>query len=154
MDSFRVKVEEMIARELRVARGWLIAVALLAFVLQILFAYNLPPKIESKQQLFVIIACAQFAVFFGAWLLSHWKPKFSLILALIEFWIIQVFVIVTSPLESVFSLSSIVFRLAFTLALIGGISAANRAEEMQRNRQASDTPPTPDEDASGSSVAT
>jgi hypothetical protein len=153
MDSFTVKVEEMIARELRAARGWLIAVALLTFVEQILFAYNLPPKIESKHQLFVIIACVQFAVFFGAWLLSHWKPKFSLILALIDFWIIQAFVIVMSPLESVFSLSSIVFRLAFTLALIGGISAADRAEEMERNRQVSDTPAAPDEDASGSSVA-
>lgn len=140
MDSFTVKVEEMIARELRVARGWLIAVALPAFVLQILFAYNLPPKIASKHQLFMLIACVQFAVFFGAWLLSHWKPKFSLILALIEFWIVQVFVIVTSPLESGFSLSAIVLRLAFTLALIGGISAANRAEEMERDRQTSSTP--------------
>src|SRR6185503_7039431 len=63
MDNFTVKVEEMIARELRVARGWLIAVALVAFVQQILFAYNLPPKIESKHRLFVIIACVQFAVF-------------------------------------------------------------------------------------------
>jgi cbb3-type cytochrome oxidase subunit 3 len=152
MNSLTVKVEEMIARELRAARGWLIAVALVAFVQQILFAYNLPPKIESKHQLFVIIACVQFAVFFGSWLLSYWKPRFSLILALIDFWIIQVFVIVTSPLESVFSLSAIVFRLAFTLALIGGITAAYRAEEMERNRQASDTPVNPDEDASESSV--
>ena len=139
----------MIARELRAARGWLIAVALLSLVVQILVAYNLPPKVESKHQLLLIIACVQFAVFFGAWLLSHWKPKFSLILALIAFWIIQVFVIVASPLESAFSPTAIGFRLAFTLALIGGVSAADRAEKMAGNRQTSDTPAAPDEDASG-----
>ena len=57
--------------------------------------------------------------------------------------------LVTSPLESAFSLFAIVFRLAFTLALIGGISAAARAEEMDRNRQTSDAQAAPDEDAAG-----
>lgn len=149
MDSFTVKVEEMIARELRHARTWLIAVALLSFVQQILFAYNLPPKLASKHQLFTLVAWGQLAVFFGIWLLSYWKPKLSLILALIAFWIMQIFVMLSGTLDSVISPGAVIFRLAFTLALIGGISAAHRAEEMARNRE-----PTPDPDAVAPSAAT
>ena len=36
MDSLTVKVEQMIAREVRMARGWLIAVAVLTFGQQML----------------------------------------------------------------------------------------------------------------------
>jgi hypothetical protein len=143
MDSFTVKVEQMIARELRVARGWLIAVAVLTFAQQMLYAFNLPPKLQGKQQLYVIIACAQFAVFLGLWLLAHKKPKHSLILALVVFWVLQLGLIVMSPLEASLGVFPIILRLAFTLALIGGISAT-RAEEMARNRQTPETAEAPD----------
>jgi len=71
MRSFTVKVEQMIAREVRVARGWLIAVAVLTFGQQMLYAFNLPPKLQGKHQFFVILACAEFAVFLGLWLLAR-----------------------------------------------------------------------------------
>jgi hypothetical protein len=144
MDSFTVKAEQMIAREVRVARGWLIAVAVLTFGQQMLYAFNLPPKVQGKQQLFVIVACAQFAVFLGLWLLARKKPKISLILALVVFWVLQLGVIVLSPLEASLGIFPIILRLAFTLALIGGISAAYRAEEMARERQAREAAATPD----------
>jgi hypothetical protein len=138
MDSFTVKVEQMIAREVRVARGWLIAVAVLTFAQQMLYAFNLPPKLHGKQQLYVIVACAQFAVFLGLWLLARKKPKHSLILALVVFWLLQLGVIVMNPIESL-GVFPIILWLAFTLALIGGISAAYRAEAMARNRQTPET---------------
>jgi len=144
MDSFTVKVEQMIAREVRMARRWLIAVAVLTFAQQMLYAFNLPPKVQSKHQLYVIVACAQFAVFLGLWLLARRKPKHSLIVALVVFWVIQLLVIVMSPIEAVSGVFPIILRLGFTLALIGGISAAHRAEEMERNRQTSETPAVPD----------
>jgi hypothetical protein len=144
MDSLTVKVEQMIARELRVARGWLITVTVLTFAYQMLYAFNLPPKLQGKQQFAVIVALVQFAVFLGLWLLAREKPKQSLIVALIVFWVLQLAVIVMSPLEASLSIFSTVLRLAFTLALIGGISAANRAEEMTRNRQTPETAEAPD----------
>jgi len=143
MDSFAVKVEQMIARELRVARGWLLAVAVLTFAQQMLYAFNLPPQLQDKQQLYAIVACAQLAVFLGLWLLAHKKPKHSLILALVMFWVLQIGMIVMSPLEAALGVFPMILRLAFTLALIGGISAANRAEEMARNRQTPETAAAP-----------
>lgn len=143
MDSLTVKVEEMIAREVRVARGWLIAVAVLTLVEQMLYAYNLPPKLQGMHQFYVIDACAQFAVFFGLWLLARTRPKHSLILALVLYWALQLVVVVMSPAEGFPGIFPILLRLAFTLALIGGISAAYRAEEMARNRQMAETA-TPD----------
>lgn len=144
MDSLTVKVEQMIAREVRVARGWLIAVAVLTFVQQMVVAYNLPPKIQDKRQLFVIVACTQFAVFFGLWLLARMKPKHSLIAALAVYWALQLAVVVLSPADAFPGIFGILLRLAFTLALVGGISAASRAEEMERNRQTPETPEAPD----------
>ena len=78
MDSLTVKAEQMIAREVRVARGWLIVVAVLSFVQQMLVAFNLPPKLLDHQRLFVMLACSQFAVFFVLWLLARNNPKHSL----------------------------------------------------------------------------
>jgi hypothetical protein len=92
-------------------------------------------ELQGKKQLYVIAVCAQFAVFVGLWLLARNKPKHSLILALIVFWVLQIGVIVMSPIEASLSVFPIILRLAFTLALIGGISAASRAEEMVRNRE-------------------
>ncbi|HEX4417612.1 MAG TPA: hypothetical protein VH165_06915 [Kofleriaceae bacterium] len=143
MDSFTIKVEQMIAREVRMARGWLIAVAVLSFVQQMLYAFNLPPQIQGMQPLYLLVASTQFTLFFGLWLIASRKPKQSLILALVAFWVIQLLVIVTSPLEAVVGVFPMLLRLAFTLALIGGISAARRSEEMERNRQASEPPAVP-----------
>jgi peptidoglycan/LPS O-acetylase OafA/YrhL len=144
MDSLTVKVEQMIAREVRAARGWLLAVAVGPFIQQMLVAYNLPPKIQDKQKLFVIVACAQFAVFFGLWLLSRTKPKHSLIAALAVYCVLQLVVVVLSPADAFPGIFGILLRLAFTLALIGGISAAYRAEELERNRQTPETLEVPD----------
>lgn len=146
MDRLTVKVEQMIAREVRVARGWLIAVTVLTFAQQILYAFNLPLKIQSQRQLYVIIACTQFAVFLGLWLFARRKPKHSLIAALVVFWVIQLGVIVMSPLEAVAGIFPFIVRLAFTLALIGGISAAYRAEELARSQQTPEIPAVPDGD--------
>ncbi|HEX8108506.1 MAG TPA: hypothetical protein VF516_12320 [Kofleriaceae bacterium] len=49
-----------------------------------------------------------------------------------------------SPGDAFPRIFSILLRLAFTLALIGGISAAYRAEEMARNRQTPETAAAPD----------
>jgi hypothetical protein len=149
MDSLTDKVEQMIAREVRMARGWLLAVAVLTFAQQMLLAFNLPPKIQDKHQLYVIVACAQFAVFFGLWLLARKKPKHSLIAALVVFWTLQLAVVVMSPAEAFPGVFAIILRLAFTLALIGGISAAYRAEEMARNRQMPETEAAPESDGAG-----
>jgi hypothetical protein len=54
------------------------------------------------------------------------------------FWVLQLGVIVMNPIESL-GVFPIILKLAFTLALIGGISAAYRAEEMARNRQTPQT---------------
>jgi len=146
MDSFTVKVEQMIAREVRVARGWLITVAVLTFAQQMLYAFNLPPKLQGKHQFYVIVACAQFAVFLGLWLLARKKPKHSLILALIVFWVLPLGVVLMSPSRGVEfpGVFWIILELGFTLALIGGISAAYRAEEMASNRQTPETAADPD----------
>lgn len=136
MSNLSVKVEEMIAREIRTARTWLIAVAVVSCVIQMFVAYHLPPELQSRQRVVVIIAIAQFSVYFGLWLVSHSKPKPALIIALIIFWAGQAVVMVTGPLADILSPSAIVVRLAITLALIGGISAANRAEELARDRRA------------------
>lgn len=144
MDSITVKVEQMIAREVRMARGWLITVAVLSFAQGLLHAFNLPLALEGKQRLFVIGECAVFAVFFVLWLLARKKPKHSLIAALVVFWVAQTGAILTGSMEDAFAVFPIIMRLAFTLALIGGISAAYRAEEMARNRQAPETAAAPD----------
>lgn len=144
MDSFTVKAEQMIAREVRAARGWLIAVAVPTFAQEMLYAFNLPPKLQGKHQLYVIVACAQFAVFLGLWLLARRKPKHSLIAALVVFWVIELGAIVMNPIEAVSGVFANILRLGFTLALIGGIAAAYRAEEIARNRQTPETQAVPD----------
>jgi hypothetical protein len=145
MNSLTVKAEQMIAREVRVARGWLITVAVLSFVQEMLVAFDLPPKLLDHQRLFVMLACSQFAVFFVLWLLARNNPKHSLIAALAVFWALQLAVVAMSPGDAFPGIFGILLRLAFTLALIGGISAAYRAEEMERNRQTPETPEAPDE---------
>ena len=144
MDSFTLKVEQMIAREVRVARGWLITVAVLTFAQQLLYAFNLPPKLEGKHQFYVIVACSQFAIFVGLWLLARKWPKHSLILALVVFWGLQLGVVLLSPSVEFPGVFGILMQLAFTLALIGGISAAYRADELARNREAPETATDPD----------
>ena len=139
------KVEEMIAREVRVARGWLIAVAMLAFIQQMVLAFSLPPKLQDKQQFYVMLACSQFAVFLVLWLLARTRPKQSLILALIVFWVLELGGVLLGPSVEFPGMFSILLRLAFTLALIGGISAAYRAEDMARNQQTPEPADGPDE---------
>ena len=145
MDSFTVKVEQMIAREVRVARGWLITVAVLTFGQQMLHAFNLPPKLEGKYQFYVVAACSQFAIFLVLWLLARKRPKHSLILALVVFWGLQLGVVLMSPSVEFPGVFGILLQLGFTLALIGGISAAYRADELARNREAADAAATPDD---------
>jgi hypothetical protein len=137
--SLDVKVDEMIAREVGIARTWLIAAGVVSLVVQMLFAYNLPPKIQHLQKVFVIIAIAQFSVYFGLWLVSHRKPKPALIIALVIYWAGQIAIMVAGPPSDIVSPSAFVVRLAITLALIGGISAATRAEELARTRAAQST---------------
>jgi hypothetical protein len=116
-------------RELRRARGWLLAVGLImtAFDLFMVFSKGdrLDPTLRAVE---LAITAAELGVFVFLWWLSKRKPRLGLTLGLVVYWGIQLMNAYYTA-NSLFA--GIILKLLFTSALIKGIRSAGNVELMR-----------------------
>lgn len=129
----RNALQTQMTAELRKARGWILAVGIINFVIdsmiiQVLDVYHLPAEWKMR---FLVIDVAILAFFVTLFGVAKRFPKPACIIALIGFWGLQFGVAAyTGDVSAVFT-QGIVLKVLFTLALVRGIRSASTAEHLK-----------------------
>jgi len=115
-------------KELRRARGWLLGVGILMFVINMGMLYlssmgdAYSPTGKTLMALFLGVVLAMFV---ALWWFAKRKPRLCLTLGLVLYWAIQLLAAFGDP-KSLFS--GIILKVAFTVILVKGIKSAGRVE--------------------------
>src|SRR5262245_41408534 len=114
----------------RRARGWILGVGIMMFVVDQFFIHVLYGSYISdgwKLKLFLIDTVI-LLFFIAMFVLAKTKPLAACIAALCGFWALHLTLAVINP-GSLFQ--GILPKVLFTIALVGGIQSANRAQKLQ-----------------------
>jgi hypothetical protein len=127
----RMDKKAELSAELRKARGWILGVGILMFVVDMIFIHgvygdDLPGWFKNELTMYSGIILA---VFIGLWWFAQYKPKLCCILALVAFWGIQLWAAKDDPSQLK---NGIIIKVFFTLALVNGLKSANRAEVLRK----------------------
>lgn len=126
------KVE--LSKELRHARGWILGVGILMFVMdqvmvRVVDTYHLT---DEGKKWATIIDVGVLAFFVAMFFLAARKPKLACALSLAGYWGLQVAVFaITKDPKAVYG--GILIKIFFTLALVRGYKSAGRAELLQKD---------------------
>ncbi len=121
--------------ELRKARGWILGVGIMMFVvdqfmLRVLQGDKIP---ASWQTNFLILDICVLAYFVGLYIFAKQQPKAACVLALIGFWGLHIGVaIYFNAFETVLT-QGILIKVLFTVALVRGLKSASRAEYLRKD---------------------
>ena len=125
---------EELSRELKRARGWILGVGIMMFLVDTLLI-----QVVQKDQILpewrtriFIIDCVILAYFTTLWWFAKKHPKTCCILALVGFWGLQVANAVLSGDASTLVKNGIILKILFTTALINGLKSANRAQHLMQ----------------------
>ena len=115
--------------EIRKARGWLIAVGIIMFVMDMIFTFGvygdvLPQEWKTR---IVILSAVILGVFLALAYFTAKKPRLCLILGLVVFWGIQLYNAIEDPKSLT---QGLIIKIFFTLALVKGLQSASRAETL------------------------
>lgn len=120
-----------LTRQLRSARGWILAVGLLNFAVEMFVVYiwwngRVDPTWRTRLAIYdaAILAC-----FIALWWFAQRRPVLCCVLALAGFWAMQI-VIAIADRDTL--AQGIVIKALFTIALLKGILSAVRAERLRR----------------------
>ena len=130
--------KEELSQELRRARGWILAVGIIMFVvdtviIQVVQGDHIAPMWKTR---FLIADTAILAYFVTLWWFAKKYPKPCCMLALVGYWGLQLGVAAwVGDFASVFT-QGILIKILFTVALIRGLKSATRAtylkEELEK----------------------
>jgi hypothetical protein len=117
--------------ELRKARGWILAVGIIMFVMDMIMIYavygdRLPSEWKNKLTMYDAIILGYFV---ALWWFAQYKPKLCCILALVGFWGLHLYL---ASLDASSLYQGIILKVLFTVALVNGIKSAGRAETLQK----------------------
>jgi hypothetical protein len=135
MDALNDAKKTELTAELRKARGWILAVGIIMFTMDMIMIYvvhgkELPQEWKTKLTMYDAIILAYFV---GLWWFAQKKPKLCCVLALVGFWGLQIYVASFDPGGfGVGIMKGIILKVLFTLALVNGLKSANRAETLQK----------------------
>ena len=127
MDDKRAEL----TRQLRSARGWILAVGLLNFAVEMFVIYIWwNGRIDPAWRTRLTIYDAGILVYFIAlWWFAPVRPVLCCVLALAGFWALQAFLAVVDPDTLA---QNVLVKALFTIALVKGILSARRAEQLRR----------------------
>lgn len=118
-------------KELRRARGWLLAVGILTFLVGLFEVYGQRGN-EGVDPVAKHIAAGIVGLILLAYLALWWfakrKPKLCLSLGLALYWSLQIFAAFNDP-STIYK--GIFLKVLFTVALVKGISSAGRVEVLR-----------------------
>src|SRR4029079_8629851 len=120
-----------LTRKLRRARGWILAVGLLSFAVEMFVLYiwwdgRVDPSWRTK---LTIYDAALLAGFLALWWFAQIRPVLCCVLALALFWALH---IALGIVERDTLGQGLVIKALFTIALVDGILSAVRAERLRR----------------------
>jgi hypothetical protein len=124
--------------ELRRARGWILAVGIIMFVvdtvlIQVVQKDRIPDFWRTR---FLMIDLAILAYFVTLFFVAKSQPKLACILALVGYWGLQIGVAAWVGDFTALFTQGILIKIMFTAALIQGLKSANRAtmlkEELEK----------------------
>jgi hypothetical protein len=117
--------------ELRKARGWLLAVGIIIFLMSALIVYAIYPDRlpDSEKSRIMILGGIQLAIYFGLWLYAKTQAKVACVLGLVVFW---GFVLYNASIDPSSLYKGILIKILFTVALINGLRSASRAETLRK----------------------
>jgi hypothetical protein len=115
--------------ELRRARGWILAVGIIMFVvdtvlIQVVQKDQIPDIWRTRFLVFDVVVLGYFVTLF---FVAKSQPKLACVLALVGYWGLQIGVAVwVGDVKALFT-QGILIKILFTAALIKGLQSANRA---------------------------
>ena len=115
-------------KELRRARGWLLAVGILMLILNLVGVYatkDSDAMPAAAKAIGALISGVIFAAFLALWWFAKRKPKLCLTLGLVLYWGLQIWNAFYDP-STLYQ--GIILKILFTGALVKGIQSAGRAE--------------------------
>ena len=120
-----------LTRQLRSARGWILAVGLLNFAVEMFVVYiwwngRIDPAWRTRLLLY---DTAILAYFMALWWCAQYRPVLCCILAVAGFWALQILIAIADQNTLA---EGLVIKVLFTIALIKGIQSAVRAERLRR----------------------
>jgi hypothetical protein len=117
-------------KELRRARGWLLGVGILMFVMDMIFVHGVYADrlLSEDKTKITAISAGILAVFVALWWFSKQKPKLCLALGLAAFWGLQLFNAIQDPKSLT---QGIIVKIFFTVALVKGLKSASHAEDLR-----------------------
>lgn len=128
------KQQEM-TQELRRARGWILGVGIVMFVVDMIMIYavygdRLPGAFKTRLTIYDAVILG---FFIAMWALARHKPVLACVLALCGFWAVHIYV---ATIDASSLGQGILMKILFTIALIRGIKSANRAEQLKKELSA------------------
>jgi hypothetical protein len=120
-----------LTRQLRSARGWILAVGLLNFAVEMFVVYiwwngRIDPAWRTRLLLY---DTAILAYFMALWWFAQYRPVLCCILAVAGFWALQVLIAIADRDTLA---QNVLLKALFTIALIKGILSALHAERLRR----------------------
>jgi hypothetical protein len=120
-----------LTRQLRSARGWILAVGLLNFAVEMFVIYiwwdgQIDPAWRTR---LTIYDAGILAYFIALWWFAQVRPVLCCALALAGFWALQAFLAVVDPHTLA---QNVLVKALFTIALVKGMLSARRAERLRR----------------------
>jgi peptidoglycan/LPS O-acetylase OafA/YrhL len=118
--------------EIRKARTWILVVGLLMFTIDMVLVYGLQADElpDEAKNLVLVIDVGILGFFVGMWALAKRRPYLACVLALGGFWAIH---LVLAFFDGTSLFQGLILKILFTLALVRGIKAASRAEDIKRD---------------------
>jgi hypothetical protein len=125
--------KQELSAELRKARGWILAVGIIMFVvdtvlIQVVQKNQIPDVWRTR---FLIVDLVILSYFVFLFFLAKAQPKLACVLALVGYWGLQIGVAAwIGDFTSLFT-HGIVIKILFTVALVNGLKSANRAQMLK-----------------------
>ena len=127
-------VKGEMSKELRHARGWILAVGILMFAVDMLMTWVVQKDqiVDTWKYRVTMIDLGVLLFFVGMFVLAFKQPKLACVLALIGFWGLHLtlFAITQDP-KTIYG--GALIKILFTGALIRGLKSATRAEMLKKD---------------------
>ncbi|MBT8492886.1 MAG: hypothetical protein KJO07_07475 [Deltaproteobacteria bacterium] len=118
--------------EIRRARGWLIAVGVIMFAVDMIVTFGIGNVQAEWKTRIVVLSAIILAVFLALAYFTAKRPRLCLILGLVVFWGIQLFNATQDPRTLT---QGLIIKIFFTLALVKGLQSASRAETLIKDME-------------------